>query len=75
VGAEGGPTFGFHPATGEAKHLGDCGSKVVVADLPGRHSAQHVESVHVALEERFLPAEAKMRCTAFPEYDSRNANR
>jgi hypothetical protein len=55
VRSECGPAFGFHPAAREAQHLGDGGSKVVVADLPGRHSAQHVESVDVALEERLLP--------------------
>ena len=48
------PALGLDTMPGESQLLGDSGSTIVVADLPGRHSTQHVESVDVAHEERHL---------------------
>src|SRR5580692_7162230 len=58
-GPEGGPPVSLHPGPGEAEHAGHRRSQVVVADLPRRHAAQHVERVHVAFEERLLPLRSR----------------
>src|SRR4051812_33767521 len=56
VGTDGGPPVGLDPLAGEPDHARDGGLEVVVADLPGRHPAEHVEGVDVTLEEGFLPS-------------------
>lgn len=56
VGSERGPSVGLDPLAGEADHARDGGLEVVVADLPGRDPAEHIEGVCVALEEGFLPS-------------------
>ncbi len=56
VGTDGGPPVGLDPLAGEPDHARDGGLEVVVADIPGRHPAEHVEGVDVTLEEGFLPS-------------------
>lgn len=56
VGTDSGPPVGLDPLAGEPDHARDGGLEVVVADLPGRHPAEHVEGVDVTLEEGFLPS-------------------
>jgi len=58
-GPEGGPPVGLHPNPGEAEHAGHRRGQVVVADLPGRHAAQHAERMRVALEKRLLPLRSR----------------
>jgi hypothetical protein len=59
VAAKRGPPFGLHPRPRKAQDLGDGGLEVVVADLAGRYPTEHTQRVHVALEERLLPAGRK----------------
>src|SRR3546814_13044694 len=55
VGSERGPPVCLDPLAGESDHARDGGLEVVVADLPGRHPAEHIEGVCVALEEGLMP--------------------
>ena len=50
------PAVRFDALAGEPDHLGHSGFEVVVANLAGGHAAEHLEGVHVALEEGFLPS-------------------
>ncbi len=58
-----------------AQDLGDRGSEVVVTDLAGRHPAQRVESVDVALEERLLSEGGEDPVDRFPGVGQADANR
>ena len=53
MGAEGKPPLGFHPAAAGADAV-DRRFEVVVTDVTGRNSAQHVERLHVSFHEGLL---------------------